>query len=145
MQYFLRPRLGNGKELDYFEGMNIARLSSALVTYHEGVLIFEFQNNVEIGEKEAREQLAAGLKLAQGKPCPVIIVDNHPLTTITPEARNILSKASPEIPRLCEAFVVSSLAKKVMVNFYIKVQKPANPAKVFTGFSQAWRWAKSFT
>jgi hypothetical protein len=56
-----------------------------------------------------------------------------------------LAKASPEIPRLCEAFVVSTLAKKVMVNFYIKVQKPANPAKVFTGFSQAWRWAKSFT
>ena len=123
--------------------MKTVRLSHSTLMYREGVLIIELGENVEIGPKEAKEQLKASQKLTDGKSAPVIIVDNHLKTTTTPEAREILSAGPDAATRICEAFVVSSLPKRMMVNFYTKFHKPKNPVKIFSNFNEAWNWSVS--
>lgn len=124
--------------------MKTARLSHSTIMFREGVLIVELAKSVEIGKKEASEQLKAALKLTDGKAVPVIIVDTHPNTITTPEAREVLAQGPQGDIRLCEAFVVSSLPKRVMVNFYSRFHRPKNPTKIFSNFNEAWNWARTF-
>lgn len=121
--------------------MKTIRLSHSTLMYREGILIIELGKDVEIGTKEAKEQLKACKKLTEGNEAPVIIVDNHLKTITTPDAREVLSKGPESSIRISEAFVVSSLPKRMMVNFYTKFHKPKNPVKIFSNFNDAWTWS----
>jgi hypothetical protein len=43
-----------------------------------------------------------------------------------------------------DAFVISSTAMQLIANFYLKINKPTRPTKMFTSEAQAIKWLKTF-
>ncbi|MFN3341914.1 MAG: hypothetical protein ACK40M_04410 [Flavobacteriales bacterium] len=121
--------------------MKTRRLPHAVLMYREGIIIVEFQDNKDIDIKEAREQIAACLHLSENIPSPVIIIDVHPNTIVSPAAREIFSKEVPPGARISEAIVITNLAKRLIANFYSRYNRPKNPIKVFANFNDAWKWS----
>jgi hypothetical protein len=121
--------------------MKVTRVSSATIMFREGILIVEFNDGASIGIEEANDQMKAANKLTGGTPCPVIIIDYSPSTILSPEAREIFANEIQTGKRLSEAFVISSLPKRLMADFYTRYHKQQNPTKIFTNFNQAWRWS----
>jgi hypothetical protein len=44
---------------------------------------------------------------------------------------------------VAEAFVVKSLSQRLIANFYVKVNKPPIPSKVFNSEKEAIKWLES--
>lgn len=43
-----------------------------------------------------------------------------------------------------DAFVIKSIAQKILANFYIKINKPERPTKFFNNTDEAINWLKPF-
>ena len=44
---------------------------------------------------------------------------------------------------LADALVINSLAHKILANFYMKMNKPVKPTKIFTSQKKAVDWLKN--
>jgi len=43
-----------------------------------------------------------------------------------------------------EAFIINSIALQLIANFYLKINKPERPTKMFTHEEEAIKWLKTF-
>jgi hypothetical protein len=43
-----------------------------------------------------------------------------------------------------EAFIINSTAMRIIANFYLKINKPQRPTKMFTHEEEAIKWLKTF-
>jgi hypothetical protein len=78
-----------------------------------------------------------------GEKLPVLVLcaehastNSELLTTISKNKNNPYSKA--------DAFVIKSMAQKILANFYIKINKPERPTKFFNNKDEAINWLKPF-
>jgi len=78
-----------------------------------------------------------------GEKLPVLVLcsehaatNSELLHTIAKNANNPYSKA--------DAFVIKSMAQKILANFYIKINKPERPTKFFNNKDEAINWLKPF-
>lgn len=81
-------------------------------------------------------------KLAGGKDYYLLFIagkDSH----ISKEAREKSTGKEISENKLAQAFVVQSLAHKIIANFFINIQKPSMPTKMFTNEKEAIHWLKS--
>ena len=108
----------------------------------DSIIQIHCKDNIEIDVKESEEMVNAIGELSGGKKALVLGIagDN---TTATPAARN--HSASPEGIKytLADAFVINSLAQKIIGNFYLSFHKPGVPTKVFDDIDKAVEWLKS--
>ena len=78
-------------------------------------------------------------KLSKGKPYAVL-VDSGMYTTISTEARELLaSKEFAEIT-IAKALLVRSLGHRIVGQFYIRINKPFIPTKIFSDREEAIKW-----
>jgi hypothetical protein len=78
-----------------------------------------------------------------GEKLPVLVLcaehastNSELLTAISKNKNNPFSKA--------DAFVIKSIAQKILANFYIKINKPERPTKFFNDKEEAINWLKPF-
>lgn len=62
---------------------------------------------------------------------------------ILPSAREWMSDPSRVSRSSADAFVVDSLPKRLIINFYIKYNKPTVPSRTFTSEEKALAWLRS--
>lgn len=91
-----------------------------------------------------KEMLVAYEELIGNNKAPLLIIGGK-YTSITPAARKF--SATKESTRFskAEAFVIHSLAQRILANFYLKMDKPEVPTKFFTNKILAEKWLKNFT
>lgn len=78
-----------------------------------------------------------------GYKLPVLILcSEHASTDI--ELLNTLSKNINNPYSIADAFVIKSMAQKILANFYIKIYKPERPTKFFNHKEEAVTWLNSF-
>jgi len=93
----------------------------------------------------AEELVEAVHALCLGQPHPILVDSRDVAGLVTPKAREYMKSAPKMIrSRKAEAFIVDSLANKLLISFYIRVNKPSTPAKVFTNEPDAVEWLKQF-
>jgi hypothetical protein len=63
---------------------------------------------------------------------------------ITKEARDHSAELEKTYPGIASAVIADNLAYKIIANFYLKVNKPKTPYKVFNDFASAEIWLKTF-
>ena len=56
----------------------------------------------------------------------------------------ILTEDNELLLQIAEAFLLTSLAQKILINFYIRFDKPLVPSKVFTNKEKAIEWLRQF-
>jgi hypothetical protein len=88
-------------------------------------------------------QIAAIGKLGEGKKFPVLVLSGND-NTIDTEVMNFVAQPNSNPFALAEAYVISNISHKLLANFYLKINRPARPTKVFTKEKDAISWLQQF-
>lgn len=100
-------------------------------------------NETEEFSVEDLKKLVNAQKELGGEKLPVLVLcsehastNSDLLISISKNENNPYSKA--------DAFVIKSMAQKILANFYIKINKPERPTKFFNNKEEAINWLKPF-
>lgn len=109
-------------------------LSGSLYTY-------TVMEGAEITYEDAIEITAIGTEITKGKHVGAI-VDIKSTFTITKEAREYFALHANQKQFIAIAVLSSNLASRLIVNFYVKINRPQIPTKLFAQKEQAMQWLK---
>ncbi len=105
----------------------------------DGIVKFTTKPGAEISLEAARETIEALRDLTGGKPAPCLLDITH-LKSISRAAR--LYYAGPETAKYerATAMLVTSSLISVICNFFMGINKPVTPTKLFTSEHEAIQW-----
>lgn len=110
---------------------------------NDGIVEVFFKEKVVIDLNVAHDITAVYDQLLENKKYPLLhIVGNY--VQATEEARVYGASAKGLKYSLAEAYVIRSLAQKILANFYMKVNKPSVPTRFFGSKKEAEAWLKTF-
>jgi len=92
---------------------------------------------------DAKACVTACLKVNQGNQY-IVLVDIRQVTLITHEARQYFSNATAESSCKARAILIGSHVSRIIGNFFIKINKPAAPTKLFMDEAKAIAWLNKF-
>ena len=95
-----------------------------------------------ITEKEVRVINTHLGELNEGN-AMLILITAEEVTQFDDSARVFSASEEGSKYSLAEAFVVKSLSQRLIANFYVKVNKPPIPSKVFNSEKEAIKWLES--
>lgn len=98
--------------------------------------------NSEFGFTELRELIEVQKEMG-GDCLPVLVLCGEYTTTDVSFMRH-LSKNGNDPYSKADAFVIQSIAQKLMANFYIKIFVPERPTKFFTTKEEALTWLEQY-
>lgn len=99
--------------------------------------------NVVITLDAAREHIAACTKSSNGK-CVPVFFDLRNIKSVDRQAREYFaSEAVCKISK-ASAVLIGSPVSRVIGNFFIGLNKPSYPVKLFTSEKKAIKWLRSF-
>lgn len=93
-------------------------------------------NMVETGVRER-------VRLCRGTAFPVLS-DIRKIKHVDKEARAFLAKSESTVLISAGAFLVNNQLQKVMGNFFILIDKPEIPTRLFTNEAEALAWLQQF-
>lgn len=96
---------------------------------------------VEIEDLQELKKISS--ELASHKPY-VILVSSGELASFSKEARELSASKNFITNARAKAVVVDSIAKKIIGNFYLKVNKPYLQTKLFSDKTEALSWLRGF-
>lgn len=88
--------------------------------------------------------LVKGQKELGAKKIPSLVLCTEQASTNI-ELLNTLAKNAFNPYSTADAFVLSSMAQRILANFYIKINKPERPTKFFNDPETALIWIKNHT
>jgi phenylalanyl-tRNA synthetase beta subunit len=91
---------------------------------------------------DLKKLVAAEAELG-GEKLPVLVLCSEHASTDA-ELLKALSKNSNNPYSKADAFVIKSMAQKIMANFYLKINKPERPTKFFNNKQDALIWLKQY-
>ncbi len=124
--------------------MKVQKFEFATLEYDsaKNILFFRVKQDQEVDVKEMKEMLRyveefIGLKKH------LAVIDFGGSLTSTFEARKIYAESKYiQKYRMADAFLVKSLAVRIVANFFIKVTKPKVITQLFTDENLAVEWLK---
>ncbi len=103
------------------------------------VVTAQVKENVDISVGKMNELLQEAVRIAGFKKY-FVIVDVRAGFRSEADVRDYYADNDYAKYRYADAFIVKSLAIRLMVNFYISFNKPSIPTKTFTDPEQASQW-----
>ncbi|WMJ73809.1 hypothetical protein RCC89_11650 [Cytophagaceae bacterium ABcell3] len=107
----------------------------------DGLLFCFYKPGFVIDLAVAKSVVADRHRFSKGK-CYAVVIDCRNLKVITKEAREYLSTYDGVRGIKSSAFIVKGNIQKLLINFFVRVHKPALPLKVFTGMDEAVSWIR---
>jgi len=107
------------------------------------ILFITLKDGVFIEVEDVLEIKKINLDLTKGKEYALVFETGN-YTSVSKEAREIMTAKSVEKGRLATAFIINSLSQRMLGNFYIQMNKPKVPAKLFTKKEEALKWVKKY-
>lgn len=123
---------------------NRIETSTIFMEIKDEVLYIIVKKDADLDIDEVKEAVEARKKLQGNKPI-LTLVDNRELWQLTKEANRY--SASVEVATLSKAMALlseTSLAARMIANFFIKVNKQHVPTKMFKSEEKALKWLNSF-
>ncbi len=116
---------------------------STIILRDDGILELYTSDEHEYTIDCTKENVKAFGELSGGKKVPVLIIGGA-FTSVTPEAREFMASEESLEYSKAEAFLVNTLAQKILIQFYIKFNRPLVPTRIFTEKEKAIEWLKTF-
>jgi hypothetical protein len=118
--------------------------SKAFTTFlnEDGIAITRVREDAEITIAEAKANTETIIRLTQGRTCP-ILVDTRMIKSISNEAREHFAMRGRVAHVNSIALLIQSPVSRIIGNFYISLNKPAVPTRLFTDESAALLWLRS--
>jgi len=107
-----------------------------------GVIEVVVQDNANLEVEDIIAIREANQILAKGNRYVVVLISGFH-TTITKEAREESAKKEYGETRKAMAFIINNLGQRLIGNFFIQMNKPPTPTKIFTSKDEGLKWAKS--
>lgn len=104
-----------------------------------GIVHYTYHPKAKIDVEEQLQNHYALIELLGNKKHPLLL-DASELVDISPDARLKVKELEPISPILARAFVTQSLGHKLLISFYLKVNKPYVQNKVFSNYEDAVDW-----
>ncbi|MGQ0827003.1 MAG: DUF7793 family protein [Bacteroidota bacterium] len=124
--------------------MNKVRTSVSDVYLDEdGILHVEMFEGADITLEKIKENFQA-IKQLLGNNKALVLISVKKGFKFRSEARSYAAQNVDEINRVATVFVVNSFAAKLVVNLYIKFNKPVVPTRMFLSEENALKWLKTF-
>jgi len=98
---------------------------------------------IEVSLEDARESSAATLKLA-GQRKIRVLVDTRPARGISRDARTHFADSKVRKYTVAQALLIDSGPSRVMGNFFLGLNKPPFPTKLFTSEEKADAWLREY-
>jgi hypothetical protein len=118
--------------------------SSAIVSLrNDGIMEYRVKPLQEYTVKELRETNEAAGILGGGKPYPNLVILTD-FFNADAECRKYAATEESNRYTLADAFLVQSVAAKLIGNFYVRFNKPARPSRIFTSAEDAVSWLYTF-
>lgn len=109
----------------------------------DGILQVEFAENTVLDVEECDELITNYSSILGDEKVPILHIFGK-FTEATKGAREFSASPRGLKHSLVEAYVLSSLPHRILLNFYIKFNKPAVPTKYFGTKQEAVAWLKKF-
>ena len=124
--------------------MEIPSNAIEVTCYHtwqgkDGVVRTKVKPGADVTLKEARENSGAVNSFYYGEKFPLLI-DARGIRSMTREARNQFSLRGRDSGAKAFAIVIDSAISKVIGNFFMGINKPEVPARLFTSEADALKW-----
>ena len=116
---------------------------SIIILTGEGIIELHASENHVYTIDDVKENVRAFGELTGNQKAPVLIIGGS-FSSVTNETREFMATEESLKYSKAEAFLITSLAQKILVNFYIKFNKPLVPTRVFNDKIEAVKWLKSF-
>src|ERR1700745_3017294 len=117
-------------------GKQIDRSFFSVVLLVEGIIHVQIKSKDEIDLDRAKEIIQSIGELSEGEKRPVL-VSSHYFSAPNAEAREFLAKKDSNPYASAAAYIVSSLPERIVMNAFLKFNKPARPTKMFTNMNNA--------
>ena len=121
-------------------------IETSIATFYieDGIVYMRSKKDADINLDATKLAIKARRTLQNNKPMPVLI-DTSNVWQVSDEARAY--SATKEVEELSIAMALlpgSSLATIMIANFFIKINKPSIPTKMFKNEGEAIEWLKKF-
>lgn len=91
----------------------------------------------------AQETMAAYKKLYKGKRLP-LFVDTREMKSMAREARLYYASAEAQAVASAVALIIDTPVSRVLGNFYLGLNKPLLPTRLFSSEDEALEWLKGY-
>ncbi|MBI3520805.1 MAG: hypothetical protein HY062_15820 [Bacteroidetes bacterium] len=106
----------------------------------DGIIRVLFKKRKELDPDALKVLFEKFREMVDGVAYPFIYYVEDGSVVFTTEG-NMYSKQNQHVfPKICNAFIVKSLAQRLIANFYLKINKPVNPSKLFNTHEDAEAW-----
>lgn len=109
----------------------------------DGIVRVKWEAHVHIGLKEARECIRAVSVVCGGKVTPAL-VDMTEIRAIDREARLFFAGEETAKAESAAALLIGSPLTRAIGNFFMGLNKPLIPTRLFTSEAEAIAWLKGF-
>ncbi len=114
----------------------------AYLSYQRNVLRVKLKEGILMDIQQMEELLKQAVELADFKKY-FAVVDTRANSNSSSDVRDFYAESEYGKYRYADAFIVDSLAMRLLVNFYISFNKPTVPTKMFTDEETAMAWINS--
>ncbi len=117
---------------------------SVIVLRDDGIIeLYANDHHVYVIE-DVKENVKAFGELTGNEKVPVLIIGGS-FSSLDDQTREFMATEESLKYSKAEAFLITSLAQKILINFYIKFNKPLVPTRVFTDKEAAIEWLMRFS
>jgi hypothetical protein len=109
----------------------------------DGIMQYELKVAADFSIEDLKEVNEAAGIIGQGKAYPNLIFISQFLNAEA-DFRNYAAGEESNRFTKADAFVVNSVALKLIGNFYIRFNKPLRPTRIFTSAKEATSWLYTF-
>jgi hypothetical protein len=120
----------------------ITRTAEITYTPENRILRIKILEGAEIELSDALQNLEA-TKLLTKKDRYLILVDGRVSLSVSREARAFAAQSKND-NSIASAMIITSTANKLIGNFYINVNKPNIPTRIFSSEEKAIEWLSGF-
>ncbi len=116
---------------------------SVIVLRDDGIIeLYANDHHVYIIE-DVKENVKAFGELTGNEKVPVLIIGGS-FSSLDDQTREFMATEESLKYSKAEAFLITSLAQKILINFYIKFNKPLVSTRVFTDKEEAIKWLMQY-
>jgi hypothetical protein len=111
----------------------------------DNIIIINWNNTLkEITKTHLQKVINRVSEFSENEKLPVFTM-TFDFISINHEAKNFIASEEGGKYTLVNAVLIDNLAKKLIFNFYLKLNKPKIPTRGFTNIDDGLIWLKSFT
>ena len=119
---------------------------TAVISLYAKDMVWEdFKKDIQIDAADIRENIAASLKLTNGKRHTAVLDSRGRNMTITNAAMKLGASAEVTKDRIATAHLTESISRNILGNLFIKFFKPKIQNRMFSNEKEALAWLRTFS